>query len=313
MRKFFLLLLSLNTALISAAQNNLPSVYSITTDSAEHLNLNDSEWQMLEDKTGKLTIGEVSRPPVIDQFHANTVPKEGVNVYWFRYRIKNILARQIDIIIPENLPSYADVYIEKSPDVWAHKNTGRYVPWSQRDDLKRFLSLRYTLQPGEEVLMYGRGKWAIPHAKPSNFSPDILLANKVVQEYFYDVEPSALSPFMFGIFLVAAFLNLYFFIIVRERVYLYFSLAVAFESFKKFLDSTDIFFREQPVIGNYVWYVCQIFSLFFFVHVVRHFLETFKYTPRWDKWLIGVSIYAPVFISLTRLDIISMDEVYRDA
>ena len=186
MRKFFLLLLSLNTALISAAQNNLPSVYSITTDSAEHLNLNDSEWQMLEDKTGKLTIGEVSRPPVIDQFHANTVPKEGVNVYWFRYRIKNILARQIDIIIPENLPSYADVYIEKSLDVWAHKKTGRYVPWSQRDDLKRFLCLRYTLQPGEEVLMYGRGKWAIPHAKPSNFSPDILLANKVVQEYFYE-------------------------------------------------------------------------------------------------------------------------------
>jgi len=58
MRKFFLLLLSLNTALISAAQNNLPSVYSITTDSAEHLNLNDSEWQMLEDKTGSLPSGK---------------------------------------------------------------------------------------------------------------------------------------------------------------------------------------------------------------------------------------------------------------
>ena len=92
-----------------------------------------------------------------------------------------------------------------------------------------------------------------------------------------------------------------------------FPLAVAFESFKQFVDSTDIFFREQPVIGNYVWYICYVSSLFFFVHLVRYFLETFKYVPRWDKWLVGVSIYAPVFISLVRLNIISMNDVYRDA
>ena len=316
MKKYFELLIFLCSSFIGIAQNNLPSVLEIKADTAEYLNLNNSNWQMLEDKTGKLTINEVSQPPVINKFHGNTGSTKEVYVYWFRYVVKNTMTQKVEIAIPENA-CYSDVYVQNVTGRWDHKITGRYVPWSQRDDLKKAISMLYTIQSGEELLVYERKKWSMPYFPPQNLSIDIYLVNKPALEKYFDYELSVLPPFIFGIFLIAAFLNLYFFIVVRERVYLYFSLAVAFDSFKNFLGSTDIFFRENPVTGNYVWYICYMVSLFFFVHVVRYFLETFKYVPRWDKCLIGVSIYFIVFTILARQNIIPLNYeynyVYRDA
>jgi signal transduction histidine kinase len=294
------------------AQNNLPPVYEIKTDTAEYLTLNDSNWQMLEDRTGNLNIDQVSRSPIADKFHVNTVSTEGVYVYWLRYRIKNVMAKKVDVIIPEVIPDYGDVYTMKPGGGWDHKMNGRYVPWSQRDGLKRLRCIIYTIQPGEELSVYERNRWVNPNSPPSNFSVPIFLVNKTNLEKAADDEPSILPPFLFGIFLVAAFLNLYFFIVVRERVYLFFSLVTAFAGFKNFYYSTDTLFREHPVTGNYVWYTCYVLSLFFFVHLVRYVLETFKYVPRWDKWLIAISIYTAVFIVLVRLHIIWMND-YRDA
>ncbi|HEY6977728.1 MAG TPA: ATP-binding protein [Chitinophagaceae bacterium] len=312
MRKVFTLLFVISLAFICAAQNNLPPVYEIKTNTAEYLRLNDSNWQMLKDSTGKFTIDQIIQSPFTDQFHFDTLPEKGVNVYWFRYRIKNSMSQKEEIAIPENEP-YGDVYTQDIKGRWDHRRTGYNVPWSQRDGLKKTKMVLYTLQPGEELLVYERHKFDYASRVHAKFYVHIYFADKVIQKYYIDNEPSVIPPVIFGIFLVAAFLNLYFFIVVRKRVYLYFSFVTTFVGFKNFLDSTGIFFREHPVTGNYVWYTCYVLSLFFFVHLIRHFLETFKYVPRWDKWLIGVSIYAPVFIALARLHIISMNEAYVGA
>ena len=178
---------------------------------------------MLEDRTGKLTIDQVSQPPITDHFHSNTVPTEGVYTYWFRYRFRNIMTRKAEIVIPEWLVSYADVYTQNAIGGWGHKMSGRYVPWNRRDGIKKFMSILYTLQPGEELLIYERNEWATPHSLPKNFDRSIYFVNKTTLEGYLDYEPSVLAPFIFGVFLVAAFLNFYFFIVIRERVYLYFS------------------------------------------------------------------------------------------
>src|SRR4051794_3119158 len=161
MRKFFILLFFLNVAFIGIAQNNLPPVSEIKTDTAEYFNLNDSNWQMLEDRTGKLTIDQVSQPPIANQFHTNIVSAEGVNIYWFRYCVKNVMTQKIEVGIPTKSP-YADVYTRDSTGRWDHKMTGYYVPWSKRDDLKRIESLLYTIQPGEQLLVYERESGLIP-------------------------------------------------------------------------------------------------------------------------------------------------------
>ncbi|MBD0349615.1 MAG: hypothetical protein ICV65_00525, partial [Flavisolibacter sp.] len=82
-------------------QKNLPPVFEINTDSAVY-QLEDSFWQMLEDKTGNLTIDQVSTSPISDSFHANTTKQRGINyaihTFWFRLRLKNNMIREANIV-----------------------------------------------------------------------------------------------------------------------------------------------------------------------------------------------------------------------
>src|SRR5215831_12587075 len=94
----------------TVAQNNLPPVYEIKTDTAAYIAFDDSSWQMLGDKTGKLTIDQVSQSPVADQFHNNTGTDHSVNIYWFRYRIKNVMRHEARITISEDGIPEADIY-----------------------------------------------------------------------------------------------------------------------------------------------------------------------------------------------------------
>lgn len=73
MKRSSILLLLTFLATTIFAQNNLPPVYEINTDTAVNIMLVDAYWQMLEDPDGKWTIDEVSQSPVADRFHANTI------------------------------------------------------------------------------------------------------------------------------------------------------------------------------------------------------------------------------------------------
>src|SRR5262245_32201743 len=86
-------------------QDSLPPVFEIKTDTVEYLRLNNSNWQVLADKTEKLTIDQVSSPPFANQFYHDTAPVKGVDVYWFRYRVKNAMAKQVEITIQEWQPA----------------------------------------------------------------------------------------------------------------------------------------------------------------------------------------------------------------
>ena len=72
MRQVFTLLVFSYLAFICAAQNNLPPVYEITTDSALRVTIPDSYWQMLEDKGGRLSFEDVSKSPTKNRCQNNT-------------------------------------------------------------------------------------------------------------------------------------------------------------------------------------------------------------------------------------------------
>ena len=63
----FIWLLALISFVNTIAQNNLPPVYEITTDTAVNISLDDSYWEMLEDPKGNWTIDDVRRLPVTDK------------------------------------------------------------------------------------------------------------------------------------------------------------------------------------------------------------------------------------------------------
>ena len=213
-----------------AGQIPFPSVYEIKSDTAVSIRLDDAYWQMLEDKEGKWTIDEVSRSPIADKFHANTTKTTGIlsvdysiYTYWMRYRFKNAMKHEARIIIPKDV-TYADFYTMGSDGKWNPKKTGTIVPWSERDDLKRTTTVIYTIQPGEELLFYERDNFDYSINTPDYLQVNFGFTDKAIQKYYAENDSSILPSFLFGFFLLAALFNLYFFIIVRGYVYLFFFL-----------------------------------------------------------------------------------------
>jgi two-component system NtrC family sensor kinase len=311
MKKIFSLsLLSLLLVTKIFSQNNLPPAYEIKTDTAVALTLNDRYWQMLEDPEGKWTIEEVSQFPIADKFHGNTTRLKGlnysINTFWLRYHFKNSMNHEARITIPKDV-SHADFFTCSSGEKWNHKITGTIVPWGKRNDLKRITAVIYTIQPGEELLIYERDNFDYLINGPDYLEINFGFVDTAIQDYYNDNDPSILPSFLFGLFLLAALFNLYFFLIVRERVYLFFSLTLLFRGFSRFLYSNDIFFREHPIVKWDLAHLNVMFFFFFLLHFLRYFLETSKYFPRWDNYLIGLSIWNLILFILALGNIIPFE------
>lgn len=86
MKNVFTLLL-LFTATKSFSQNVFPPAYEIKTDTALYAALSDKNWQILEDPSGKLTIGLVSKSPFAKKFVTDFTQANGINysTHFFGY------------------------------------------------------------------------------------------------------------------------------------------------------------------------------------------------------------------------------------
>src|SRR6187401_2389132 len=208
------------------AQNNLPPPYEIKNDSAVTIRLDDAHWQMLEDPTGKWMINSVSQPPRGNKFHTNTTKQTGIDysvkAYWVRYRIRNALDHEVSITTQKNF-SYSDLYTRNTTDQWSHKRTGTAVRWSERSDLRRINSLTYNIPAGEELIIYERNNFDYDvtiHGLPGLPAIEFSFTEKVLQEQYLENNSDILPSILFGVLILAALFNIYFFLITRERVYL---------------------------------------------------------------------------------------------
>jgi two-component system, NtrC family, sensor kinase len=309
MKKFFALLLVI-IPLISFAQNNLPPVFEIKTDTALHDTLPNSYWQMLEDKEGKLSFEQVSKSPIAEKFHYDTSTKitHEISAYWVRFILKNVTDHKINIGFYDPAPETSNWYIIKGNRIINHKTSGFETPWSKNDGLKligiSFITfLPLTIEPGEELLFYNRTCYDyfnsfIASSPPQNFLiiygfTDRVIAHNYIEDeshYFNSVH----DAFLFGAMLLAAIFNFLFFLIVRERVYLYFALYVFFLGFGRFNIESEfyhVFLREHPLAYAYlitfIWLPIDLFLSFF----IRSLLETKKYYPRWDKFIFSWTLF----------------------
>jgi signal transduction histidine kinase len=168
-----------------------------------------------------------------------------------------------------------------------HFVSGSDIKWSEKDGYKRINAVPVALSPKEEILFY----WRMHNdfaGIPKVFSIDLASENILQQEDADYVLGNIKFSFFAGIYLLAAFFNFFFFLNSRERVYLYFSLVIFFHCFYIFpLEET--IGREHIIASQYLW-LLWIFWPFFFYHFVRHYFQTYQYTPRWDKFLIIMSI-----------------------
>jgi two-component system NtrC family sensor kinase len=291
MKKTFLLpFLSIISFTTAIAQTKLPPpVFEMKADTA-YIHITDSYWQMLEDPGEKWTIGQVSQPPLSENFHAKTKIHSSISSYWVRFRVKNTLAHEAHIYFNSYGQIY-DLYTESNGSAWQHERTGFFVPWSERDGIKNGYVLPIILQPAEELLVYERFKFYPRLGTPEYFYPGIGFVEKMTRDSYVinesDYFDNMLQGITFGIAILAAVFGFFFFLAARERVYfhasmLYFTVAL----FSLIRGLGDMFFRENAsAISFYGQYLLIPLFLYFLVSTTRYSLDTNRRTPRWDRFL----------------------------
>jgi len=305
MKKIYLpIIIFFALANISKAQDNLPPVYEITADTALHLVIPDKYWQSLEDPSGSLTIGQVSSAQYSSKFHYNTTrTKEinyDINTYWTRYRLKNTLNHPVKVAIPANV-TYAWLYIPKTNSQWLVQTNGDFVPWSKLDGLKRAQSFLFILNTGQELDLYEKDVIDFNARKPKVFELSIGFGDAVIKSSYVDklsdYKNDEIYSVAVGFLLLAAVINLLFYRIVREKVYLFFSLYVLAHGVFFFVRGTHCsILSEYPRFVYYLDALSVIVLFYTMMHFIRYFLLTKVHTPKWDKFLIilSIAIIAPL-------------------
>ena len=300
--KLTLLFLLLIWSWKSIAQSNLPVAYNIVSETSANYVLPDSNWRMLEDTSGKLTIDQVSSLPLIAQFYRNNQARKSIanyiQSYWFCFQLVNSTSTNREICFNGTGKAQYELYDHSTDDYkWSHQLTGDFVPWSERDGFKRIQNVTLLIHPGQTVIVFIRVKfsyswWYVARPFVLSFSFISKIARDKLNHDSTIFFPIIRTSFLGGLMLFGCLLSFLFFTIVGERVYLYFALMMFTLGFGRCYDILyDIFFKEHPVILHYLAYLLGAFADYFFIQFTRQFLKTRKYFPRWDGYFNGIAIF----------------------
>jgi two-component system, NtrC family, sensor kinase len=311
MKKQFILFILLFIFIIKAnGQSNLPPAFDIINDTALHTEIPTGYWKMLEDKEGKLTFQQVIQSPVADEFHFNQSKSNQfdyrINAYWFCYRLRNTLSHDAEIEfgnedIEKGGHEQSTFYL-KQDGKWYKYENGLFAPRRKLNGLVLNNYIPVIMKPGEELVVYNRvhSSFIFPFTL-NEYSIFFSASKKILEQSYVEDESLYISAvhdsILFGILLFACVINFFFFLIVRERVYLYFALYVFFLGIGRMLFETYfVFLREFRFIWGWLYFVVFNFNFYFLVYFIRSLLNTRVLLPRWDRMLIRLN-YAVLFFN----------------
>ena len=299
MKKIILIAFIWFFAALSYSQQVLPVEYEIKTDTPVKQNLSVINIQILADKKGKWTIDQISAPPLSDKFQSITgnIPLQDsdIHTYWYRFKLKNSMNTQTSIAL-QSRSDQDDYFIFRPGRNLQHFVTGNFVPWNKKDGFKQGNYIPITLTAGEQLWIYQRS-FADGKFLSDRFPISFVSANKEMQNEFYKFNTSSdnyfhinemLEAFIIGLLLISFFFNLFFYRIVHDKIYLYFSLYLLFLGFNRFYNITYVYLGwARPDLSQNVWYIgyAWIFIDFYFIQFSRKFFNIHARFPKWDKFL----------------------------
>jgi two-component system, NtrC family, sensor kinase len=305
--KSYITLILLCMVTCGQAQAQLPPVYEIRVDTSVAM-LPDMYWQVIVDTGNHLTIEDVRATKNEALFHVKNTGLSGINFsgvhsYWQRVRLKNNTGKPVQLVFP-NKPTadWFQLFVYYPEGQFASLITGPAVPYSKRDGYADLNALPVSLRDNEEVTIYKRS-----FIKYSANSAELYLGFSSLEDF---IRPVINPPwyigdlrnwFIAGILIFGFFFNFFFYLIDREKVYLYMALVLLLEGIWYLTSNYGITFREFPRFKLYFDNLIS-HSLFFLlvVQFVRHFLKTRKYYPKWDKLIIVLSIMMIITHNLRR-------------
>lgn len=296
-KRFLSLILCFSFFIQAMAQTDLPPAFKILSDTAAYVILPDSSWQLMADATGKLNLSEA-----INSNHfqnKNQKVNYKINVYWQRFRIINSLSTEAKIAFPAVF-FRVDLFTKINEGKWENFITGTGVPWSKRDGLKRIPAFLYTISSGDTLTVYKRMYCNFIDTQPDSIKASFSFADKLILHNYVKDESNQMmdiqDTFLLGMFILSMVINFYFFLVVREREFLYFTLFLLMSSILALCSLNDVFLRDSPALILYLYIFGNSLSAFMLIQFVRYFLNTFQRFPRWDKYLLIFSFLQVVVI-----------------
>jgi two-component system NtrC family sensor kinase len=279
-----------------------PAAQIIDTDTLDYVTISDSTCQTLEDAGGTWTIDQVTQPPLSDKFHSNSTYNNGagysIHTYWMRCRLKNIMNKRADIFFYTPYADRIDYYFSRNDGRWDQESSGYLYAADNKTIFQANYYVPLSIDAGREITIYVRFYinyfYYANYSRPKNLELSYGSKEKFVNEYHKEyLLPAIKEAFLCGILIIALIYNLFFFWTVKERLYLYFSLFLLcfiISYCYAFLILTN-FFHEYPRLFNYTSNIWAPLYLFFEVFFIRHFFKTWRHSPRWNNYLIGIAIF----------------------
>ncbi len=223
----------------------------------------------------------------------DTISKDSVNfgftasAYWLRLRLENPLGEETDFYLDLNpgFINFIDFYKPRPDGGYTAIHTGDRRPFNTRDlDTKDFV-FKLSLRPGVHTY-YLR----VQSINPLDF--DIELSSPEA----YLAESTRALPFLwiyFGLMLALAIYNLFYFVSVRQPVYLFCTGVIASFGISRLFFAG---FGFQYLWPDSVWmqdhapYVFGVVLMVFSTYYYRHLLRTWETFPVIDKALVFVSL-----------------------
>jgi len=270
----------------ASAQVGAPPAFDLVTDTLPFQEIGPAHWQMLVDREGSLSLQQVSSGEASGRFGPDSLFHDGIGVnekvYWMRTVLRNRMQRPADISVALPASGFADrvdYYILRNGKDWVHEVSGILVPRQLKSGMIDDNVIPVELAPGEEVMIYARifidKIYYYDVERPTRLDAggkstrNLLLTKYPLSGRFFNL----VVAWALGIFLFGIMFNIFFFLTVRDKVYLELAWTLFFFALHR---CSLLFFAAWPVTEHPAWvtYTGNVWYplfLFFLIRFVREY------------------------------------------
>ncbi|MBT30000.1 MAG: hypothetical protein CMO01_10110 [Thalassobius sp.] len=231
-----------------------------------------------------LGIDDIANP----HFQDNFIPFETFQmlddanvVYWGKLNIENETNKLQRVLFAVNNNNFVRFYLSQNDGTFSVEQSGELEKKSNKGltGLRKDCIFNLYLLPKESKTLYYRVESVTgfkPNVKAQIFFPKDWFDN----HRFVLIKQSAFQ----GILVIIITLCFLVFIGNKDKTYLYYALyvlSISIYFFWNFGFTSNYILPENPSLNNYLWTSFTLSPFFYFLFF-RKFLETKKYSPKWD-------------------------------
>lgn len=256
----------------------------------DHIRLGASHLEVMEDVPGTLTINDILKPPYALRFHAPVGDMQGFGQsrshFWVRFTVSYGSSPQARYVLTQSIPltDYITLYSLNDRGHYTASETGDHHPFEVREIPVREFAWELIPSPGQQRTYYLElhGAGAL----------DISLELATKSAAWAGTETShLLMGFYFGGAISLLIYNLFLYLSVKDRAYLYYIIYIAMVS-SLFFGTNGLAFRywwPTTTWWNVGYLMFSFAAMLGMLQFTRHFLQTGNFSKRLDQLLYSLA------------------------